>query len=277
MDQPDHIQLALRESTRLKGYINALPPARWEHPTACELWNVRDLVAHLILGTRYQMTMIARGLAGDCSPPDGFPEAGSVNAETFSPIVHQNTLLVRDSVGDAVLAEYNAVSDAFDAMLRDLDSSSLDIPCYDLRGVATVADFVDLRIMELVIHGWDLRSRLEREAHLPAESYPALARVIRRSFQWLHWPGSTQAPVHYRFDVADLQPRPWDVFIEGSRARLASGSDCPADVTIGCDGESFILLMFGRLSAHDARADGRMTISGDETQADMLDQWFRGF
>lgn len=277
MDHSDQIQLTLRESARLKDYINVLPSSRWEHPTACELWNVRDLVAHLILGARYQMTMIARGLEGDCSPPEGFPEAGSVNAETFSLVVHQNTLLVRDSVGDALLAEYNAVSDAFDAMLRDLDPSSLDTRCYDLRGVATVAEIVDLRVMELVLHGWDLRSRLEHEAHLPAPSYPALARVITRSFQWLYWPGSSQEQIHYRFDVADLQPRLWDVFIDGSRACLASGSDCPADVTIGCDGESFVLLMFGRLSARDARAPGLMTVSGNETQVDLLDRWFRGF
>jgi hypothetical protein len=69
-----------------------------------------------------------------------------------------------------------------------------------------------------------------------------------------------------------MHPRHWDVFIAGCQARLPNGSGLQADVTI----ESFILLVFGRLSASDARVAGLMTVSGNETRTGMLDQWFRG-
>jgi uncharacterized protein (TIGR03083 family) len=278
MKHADRIPLALQESARLEDYINALPAERLGCPTACALWNVRDLIAHLILSARYQMTMIARGLAGNCSPPEGFPPAGSVNAATFSPIIHHNTLRIRDALADDALTEYNVVSDRFDDVLRKLVPADLTTPCYDLRGIAMVGDFVDLRLMELVIHGWDLRSRLEREAHLPQESFPVLADVIVRAFPWLFWPSATAAnPICYRFEVDGMQPARWDIVVERDRAHLARDIHGAADATITCQGETFVLFMFGRLTAADALASGRMVTSADHALIAHLDQWFKGF
>lgn len=281
MKLADRIQLALQESARLKDYVNALPAERWDCPTACALWNVRDLIAHLILGARYQMTMIARGLAGDCSPPEGFPPAGSVNAATFSPIIHQSTVHVRDALAGDVLTEYNVVNDRLDDVLRELGPSDLATPCYDLRGVATVGEFADLRVMELVMHGWDLRSRLEPEAHLPQESLPVLADIIVRAFPWLFWPSATAAnpinPICYRFEVGGLQPARWDIIVEADRAHLAWDAHGAADATITCQGETFVLFMFGRLTAAGALASGRMATSADHALITQLDRWFKGF
>ena len=278
MQQEDRIQLALQESVRLKDYINTLPAERWDCPTACALWNVRDLIAHLILGAWYQMKMISRGLAGDCSRPEGFPPAGSVNAASFSSTIHQNTLNVRDTLAGELLMEYNVVSDRFDDLLRGLRPSDLATPCYDLRGIATVGDFIDLRVMELVIHGWDLRSHLELEAHLPPESFPALADVIVRAFPWLFWPSGMSAnPICYQFEVAGMRPARWDIVVRGDHAQVVLDRDGAADATITCHGETFVLFMFGRLTAADALASGHMVTDANQTLIAQLDQWFKGF
>jgi hypothetical protein len=62
------VQLALTESAQQKTYVNTLPPEALDHPTACHRWVVRDLLAHLVLATNFQTSMMRRGLQGDPSP-----------------------------------------------------------------------------------------------------------------------------------------------------------------------------------------------------------------
>ena len=39
------------------------------------------------------------------------------------------------------------------------------------------------------------------------------------------------------------------------------------DVTLQCDGETYVLVMYGRLKVMDALADGRLTFDGDPAVA----------
>ena len=42
------MQMACQERQDFADFLSGLSPAQWEHPTLCELWRVRDLVAHVI-------------------------------------------------------------------------------------------------------------------------------------------------------------------------------------------------------------------------------------
>ena len=50
----------------------------------------------------------------------------------------------------------------------------------------------------------------------------------------------------------------------------------PADVTVRCDGETFILLMYGRIRAQEAVSQGRITFEGDTALAAAFSQRFQG-
>jgi hypothetical protein len=50
----------------------------------------------------------------------------------------------------------------------------------------------------------------------------------------------------------------------------------PADVTFRCDGETFVLLMYGRIRAQEAIAQGKMTCAGDFESAVAFGQRFTG-
>ena len=67
----DTVKLILAESERLTQYLTTLPPAAWSIPSACERWEVRDVVAHLTLETEMYTDVIARSVQGDTSPPAG--------------------------------------------------------------------------------------------------------------------------------------------------------------------------------------------------------------
>jgi uncharacterized protein (TIGR03083 family) len=77
------VKVIQTESERLKQYLTALPQDAWTKPSACALWEVRDVVAHLITAANLYTDSITRGLRGDTSTPAGRPEPSSFH--TVSP------------------------------------------------------------------------------------------------------------------------------------------------------------------------------------------------
>src|SRR6266702_1424852 len=71
--QAELVTVVQTESERLKQYLAALPADAWTKPSACALWEVRDVVAHLIRVPDAYTLRITQGLQGDTSPPEGAP------------------------------------------------------------------------------------------------------------------------------------------------------------------------------------------------------------
>ena len=67
----DTVKLIIAESERLTQYLTTLPPKAWRTSSACERWEVRDVVAHLAMETEGYTDVIARSVQGDASPPAG--------------------------------------------------------------------------------------------------------------------------------------------------------------------------------------------------------------
>jgi hypothetical protein len=67
------VQVVQTESARLQQYLTALPADAWTKPSACALWAIRDVVAHLSGIAHGYTDRITRGLRGDTSPSAGFP------------------------------------------------------------------------------------------------------------------------------------------------------------------------------------------------------------
>jgi len=47
--QAELVNVVQTESERLKQFLAALPQDAWTKPSACARWEVRDVVAHLIM------------------------------------------------------------------------------------------------------------------------------------------------------------------------------------------------------------------------------------
>jgi uncharacterized damage-inducible protein DinB len=71
--QAELVTVIQTESERLKQYLTALPADAWMKPSACALWEIRDVVAHLITGIEAYTHHITRARQGDTSPPKGQP------------------------------------------------------------------------------------------------------------------------------------------------------------------------------------------------------------
>ncbi len=67
----DRARLLRSESERIKQYLHSLPPDSWARPSACTQWQVRDVIAHLIVVAEFYAGSVSRGLAGESTAPTG--------------------------------------------------------------------------------------------------------------------------------------------------------------------------------------------------------------
>ncbi|MCH8186445.1 MAG: maleylpyruvate isomerase family mycothiol-dependent enzyme [Chloroflexi bacterium] len=280
MDSPEaRVKIASAESERLNEYLSSLSAEAWSKPSACDRWEVRDVVAHLVGVAQSYTERTHRSLRGDSSPPEGLPAPGSVNAAVFAEGSAQRVLSRRERLGNRVLSDFSKAKDQLDQLLATLGPQDWDKPSYYVSiGIASMRFRPDVWISELAIHGWDIRSRLEPEAHLSEETVPVLMDVVREQLtKWIFSPGPRlPAPIRYRFELTGVCANSRDILVEGDKASMEPAGTGKADVTLHCDAETFILIAFGRLSTDTAISADRLTTQGDNRLALEFQRWFPG-
>jgi SCP-2 sterol transfer family len=106
--------------------------------------------------------------------------------------------------------------------------------------------------------------------------------VVEREAQRRRW---RQAPsdavriapsIRYRFEVTGVPHYRTEVILTDAHQYMETVGTTPADVTFRCDGDTFVLLMYGRIRAHEAVSQGRMTFEGDTEFAAAFSQRFKG-
>jgi len=278
----DRVHVLQEESERIKQYLHALPPEAMSKPSACTQWHVQDVVAHLIGVAETYASSVSRGLEGDTAPLPGRLPAGQGTAALSAAGIAQRSIAARQSLGDQLLATFDTTNDHLNRILAGLHPQERTILCYHPGGMVAAQNFIDLRLKELAVHEWDIRAGLEPEAHLSPASIPAIMTTISESIasgslRWAFWTGPTLSrPVRYRFVVSGIGPSKSDIVVDGERPRMEDANGTMADVTVHCDAETYVLLVYGRLDFEAAIASGRLVVQGERTLAAAFGQWFRG-
>lgn len=271
-----------QESARLTRYFQTLPPEVWTKPSACTQWQVQDVIAHLVGVAEFYAATVVRGLHGDTSPPPGRAPAGASTGASAAEGIAQRSIAARKSLGAQLLATFAATGDHLNRTLSALTPAERQKPCYHPGGLVAAENFLELRLKELAVHEWDVRAALEPEAHLSAAGVTAILATISESIasgslRWAFWSGPAPAtPVRYRFRIAGLGPSKPDLVIDGNAIRMEEAGTESPHVTFGCDTETYILLVYGRLNLAAAITSGRLRIEGDRQLATAFGQWFKG-
>lgn len=280
MDSPEErVKIAIAESEQLKQYLSSIPPEAWNKPSACNRWEVRDVVAHLAWVAESYAERIYQSLQGDSSPPGGQPAPGSGNAASFAEGNAQRAISRRERLGDQVFSDFNQTKDQLNQLLATLGPQDWDKPHYYASlGIAPMRFRPDLWISELAMHGWDIRSRLEPDAHLSDDSLPVLMDVAPGQLtRFIFSPRPRlPAPIRYRFELTGAGASDSDIVVEGDKASMEPAGTGKADVIFHCDTETFILIAFGRLTTDAAIAADRLTIQGDNRLSLEFQRWFPG-
>ena len=84
----------------------------------------------------------------------------------------QRAISIRESLGEQLLSAFSASCDELDRLLDGIGPQGWDKPCFHPAATIPVRTYVNLRLGELSLHEWDIRSMLDRSAHLPEKSLP---------------------------------------------------------------------------------------------------------
>jgi uncharacterized protein (TIGR03086 family) len=143
----DQLARALEATETL---VSGVRDEQWSAPTGCPGWTVRDLVDHLVGGTRH----VAAVLAGQAPPP-------------------------AEDLGGDPLSSYRRAGEALLAAVAEPEvfGRTVTVPA----GTVPVPVALHLRLTELLVHGWDLaRATGQPTTGLPddlAEQELAFSRV----------------------------------------------------------------------------------------------------
>lgn len=136
--------------------VAAVAPGQWALPTPCTEWTVRDLVNHLVGGNQ----LFARVLGGEQLPPEEL-----------------RRFVGQDHLGDDPVAAFRATADqlldAFEA--PEVLTQTHTVPAGTMPGPAVL----HLRIVETLVHGWDLARAIGRQPPFPEELAEAELEVSR--------------------------------------------------------------------------------------------------
>ena len=259
--------LVSSESARLLEYFKGLSEDDWATQSACEAWNNADVVAHMTMAVDMFSGNIERGANGDSSPPEGmgppeeFDLAGRMAANAARAVA------MRESLGETLVEAFSQNCDRLNALMARMGPDDWQKQCYHPASYLSIRRYLILRLEEVTIHEWDIRSRLEGSARLPdavAAALPELLPgfVVGRFFL----PGSEiTTPSRFRFDLTDGGSH--DIVAGGGELRMEESTPDAADVTFSCSASTFALLAYGRITVEGAVAAGDITVEGDRALA----------
>ncbi len=269
------VGVAKQLAAGIRKYLGELASDQWELPSACAEWQVRDVVSHLIGGAERQAESMERGRGGDSNPPAGFvpPDTAALSA-----INAQRDIDRRNQLAGSALETFDA---SYDRLHREFDrfaQGSWDTLCWHMRrGAMTAASYVELRIQELAIHDWDIRSAFQPGARLDPDSVPVL---LDMSPTWLVmcFRPSAHLPklVVYGFDIGPEESRKYRMSVTGDAFEMVPGGAPQADLSLSATAEQYLLFTYGRLTAAEGISSGKLTVQGDASYLDQFEVWFKG-
>jgi uncharacterized protein (TIGR03083 family) len=277
------VQVLHGEVERLTQYLRTLPPSAWHHPSACDLWEVRDVVAHLTwVAQRFHGT-VSRALRGDSAPPAGAPPVGTSTRAGRNAFVAREAVALRERLGDHLLPTFRAQVDQLIALLTPLSPSEWAQPAYSALRVVPLSHYPFLTLAEVALHAWDMRSRLDPVAPLSLESVSALLQQLPPRLAWGGAGGMASGqgadvslPGRYRWEVSQVVPSRYDIVGEDGAYRIAPASEAAADVTCRGEAETFVLLLYGRLTLEAALATDRLVTEGEPERVAAFARWLTG-
>ena len=264
------IDLLEHEAEMLLDFLRDLPQDAWATDSACAGWTVADVIGHLTsvdLSTR-----LVRGLDGDYSPPEGSPAPEQHDEDAFARSIYQRAVDASQRLGDVLLEDFTQRIYETVALFRQVQPDQWNNLVYWPAGPMRMDTLLTQRIAELTMHGWDIRSRLEDEYHLSDGSVTALLDTVDRAARRAFRPDPLLAgrPLRYRFGIDRPEQRVIDLILSDGDAAIIEAADGaspdePADVTFECDGETCVLILYGRLTPHDAVSARRLSVADGES------------
>ncbi len=217
-------------------------PENWKMPTAAGLWQVRDIVAHLVDTTEGYIRRFETTRGGDSAEGIAPLSEMAHNADKFAQelrnIPREELLGRLHSAFDTAMTMFDEVGD------QDWDSFMV---VHAYMGPLPAFFYPIAQVMDYGVHGWDVREGLQMSHFLDPDAADILV-----PFMFVLWQATT--------DTSRLQGSDLDVAVRVSGRNsgttrinvtkdgmvYAPGDEVGAQVVLDFDPASLVLTAFGR-------------------------------
>ena len=258
----DAIRVGRGDVAALAAEVHAGGDAVWDAPSYCKWWAVKDAVVHVIGAINFLGGSIQAVLSGQPAPAFDPERAGQPDAQLLA------------QPRELVLIELQRVYDEFAEYVEGLDVAALAFPVQMSFGTFQVWQLVLVILNEIVIHHWDVRVGEQPDARLNPEAVPALVGLGIGGVGLLGH--GEKADGTWQLDVDAPGGGPLTLRVQGDHVTAQPGSAASPVARVAMDGETFILLLWGRLDLAQAIDSGRVRIDGDRGRALALQRLFPG-
>lgn len=248
-------EMATVELERFLTLVESLTPADWEQPTACPLWNVREVVAHV--------TGAAAGYASfqefkrQYNPfvQRPYRQAGFALTDAL------NQVQVNDrgvATPAALIAELHEVGPRAIATRKRLPAivRAIRLPL-PLLGVVPLGYLTDLiYTRDMWMHRVDVCRATGKDMILTVQHDGRIVALVIRDLARKLSPRLRGFSIVYELTG-------------GASGTWRIGQHVPPVATLSLDVVDFNLLASGRLTAQEARSRGLVKVGGDETRASL--------
>ena len=175
----DNRQLYLDSAAAVLGLVRRIPDDAWDNP-ALGSWDVRALVGH----TGRALSTITQNVAR----PAATLQLGG--AAEYLAAGHRGAATLQDGVAqrgvDAGAALGADPAATFASLLAEAEAALAAHPDPDevietVLGAMRLGDYLDTRVVELVVHGTDLAACLRTPIHLPTDAVAATVAILGRA------------------------------------------------------------------------------------------------
>jgi uncharacterized protein (TIGR03086 family) len=140
----DALTALIRATAEFERRLAVVPAGRWQDPTPCDAWTVRDVADHITGGNRFAVLILGGATAGNA--------IAKVRSGDFS-----------DDPLTAFRASAAAQIGAFSR------PGAMTEICHHMTGDIPGQRFAGLRAGDLIVHAWDIARATGTDEHLDEE------------------------------------------------------------------------------------------------------------
>src|SRR5215207_1749638 len=232
----------------------AVDPTRWHAPTACEGWELRDMVGHLVTETEGYLSafdIARRGVAAAKEPVGvaGMAEASDAAARALRDVARDDLLERFRDATSRLMHEFESLSDA--------DWSGLMVPERYL-GPLPAMIIVEGLLGGLTVHVWDVREGLGTRHAITGDAADLLVPFVY--LLWGATADTTSVESPYAIGIRTTGQNGGDMRCDVSDhgLRFAPGDLDGCDATLEFDPGTLVLTAYGRINAGTVRGDQQL-------------------
>jgi len=239
------------EYERLSSHLGSLSDREISAPSACAGWSIADVTAHLAWNARLYVRSLTFALSGEIPQTPKTKEDSQPITANF---VRDRAIELRRKLGRGLLESFTEHNERFITMLKGVNPAfrdQLTIPF--INRLIPLRQLVGLRISEVALHSWDIRSPNDPGAELEEEAAIACIELRRETIERLLQPGWD-----VRVRIAPEGADGFDIVAHGG-VPTTEPIFGKASATLNATPSTMALLLSGRRALNDDSVD----IQGD--------------